>query len=166
MAGTNYYIVGLYQSYYSRGINKLNPCGTKCTSPSDNGLSQTIEIRLSYPDIAIVKAEERTPYAEEWRVTLSCRMCKGRAEAPKLSLLSYLCRYIDRIAPEKRRVWIEWVNGWVKEKLALGKFYRCWTFGYLTRDFKGSDRSENCLNCGKARLKQVVCTRTKLQALC
>lgn len=52
-------------------------------------------------------------------------------------------------AVENGRLRIGWVNCNIREKADVRKCYRCWAFGHLARNCKGTDRSKCCLRCGE-----------------
>lgn len=57
---------------------------------------------------------------------------------------------LARKAVEYGKVRIGWVNCRIREKVEPKKCFRCWAFGHLARDCKGTDRSKRCRRCGEA----------------
>lgn len=52
---------------------------------------------------------------------------------------------------------IVWVVCRVREKIDIRQNFRCWTFGHLARDCKGTDRSDWCHHrCGEAGHKSAA----------
>ena len=64
---------------------------------------------------------------------------------------------LARKALEIGRVRIGWVNCRIRRKLDVQKCYRCWAFGHIARNCRGTDRTKCCLKCSEAGHTRANC---------
>lgn len=68
-----------------------------------------------------------------------------------------LSKSLARKILDSGRLRIGWVSCRVRERVDVRKCYRCWGFGHLARDCKGTDRSKCCLRCSETGHTREAC---------
>ncbi|GLV45495.1 hypothetical protein CBL_20655, partial [Carabus blaptoides fortunei] len=130
------------------------------------GESATVVIRKDEATLEIRDLDELTTTADvcgslskELGVAIETQTIKSIRKAYKSTqtVVVRLPTNLARKAMESGRVRIGWVNCRVREKIDVRKCYRCWAFGHLARDCKGTDRSMCCLRCSEAGHTRDTC---------
>ncbi|KAK9687557.1 hypothetical protein QE152_g36182 [Popillia japonica] len=64
------------------------------------------------------------------------------------------------------KIKIGWINCRVRERVVVMRCYKCLEFGHLTKECKGPDRSNLCINCHQPGHKIKDCKATHFCPAC
>ena len=128
---------------------------------SANVVTQTDETTVEIRDLdeSTTPADVREALSELLGIEIQTSAVKSVRKAYRCTQTAIvrLSTELARKSVDIGRVRIGWVNCRIRERIDVRKCFKCWAFGHMAKDCKGTDRSKCCLRCSEEGHMRKAC---------